>query len=51
MTIDALTLSGLISILPLILFTLLRGQRVCEEQPECDRLPRHLRGPECCPAD
>lgn len=51
MMIDTLTLAGLISMLPLVLFVLFRGHRVCDDDPECARVPVHLRKTECCPAD
>ena len=43
MTIDALTIAGLISALPLVLFVLLMSRKVCDERPECEQLPAHLR--------
>ena len=51
MTIDALTIAGLISVLPLVLFVLIMSRRVCDEPPECEQLPAHLRERDCYPAD
>ena len=51
MTIDSLTIAGLISALVLALFVLLMNRRVCDDRPECEQLPVHLREGDCCPAD
>jgi hypothetical protein len=51
MTIDTLTIAGLISVLPLVLFALVMRHRVCDDRPECEQLPAHLREADCCPAD
>lgn len=51
MTIDILTIAGLISVLPLVLFVLVMRRRVCDDRPECEQLPAHQREGDCCPAD
>jgi hypothetical protein len=51
MTIDILTIAGLISVLPLVLFALVMRRRVCDDRPECEQLPAHLRDGDCCPAE
>ena len=51
MTIDTLTIAGLISALPLVLLVLAIGRKVCDDRPECEQLPAELREADCCPAD
>jgi hypothetical protein len=51
MTIDILTIAGLVSVLPLVLFVLVMRHSVCDDRPECEQLPAHLRDGDCCPAD